>query len=254
VAVGVAVAGLLMLVGWGGQATSLRHSTASRSLVREGAEVVADSGCLACHLLGSQGNDGPGPDLTTIGARLSAAAITRALDHPRQPMPSFAELPPSEHRALVAYLVSLKAPSDVISLPAITAPGVQPHAPSASQRRAVEHVIGALYRALKRHDYAAVCQLYDPPIRPLLVRYAQLHFHRSSIRSCEQALAAFASVKGATTKLAAARPLHVDSIRIAGETANVAISEPTAHGMTFSNLTLVHGAHGWKIGVSVSIG
>jgi len=35
-----------------------------------GQEVVAQSGCLACHKLGDNGNNGPGPELTHIGARL----------------------------------------------------------------------------------------------------------------------------------------------------------------------------------------
>jgi mono/diheme cytochrome c family protein len=252
-ALGVAVVGLAMLIGWGGQANASRaHSSTSRSLIREGAQVLADSGCLACHLLGSQGNDGPGPNLTTIGARLSAAAITRALDHPRQPMPSFEALPPAQHRALVAYLVSLKAPSDVIPPPSVTAPGGRPHAPSVIQRRAIEQVIAALYRALKHHEYQAACQQYEPALRPLLILAAQNDFQRPSIHSCAQALKALASAKGAATKLAAARPLHVDGITITGKTANVAVSEPTAHGVTFQTLTLVYGSHGWKIGASVN--
>ena len=32
--------------------------------------VVAQSGCLACHKIGHNGNDGPGPDLTDIGEKL----------------------------------------------------------------------------------------------------------------------------------------------------------------------------------------
>src|SRR2546421_12726855 len=32
--------------------------------------VVAQSGCLACHKIGENGNDGPGPQLTKIGSRL----------------------------------------------------------------------------------------------------------------------------------------------------------------------------------------
>ena len=33
-----------------------------------GKEVAAQSGCLACHKIGENGNDGPGPELTEIGA------------------------------------------------------------------------------------------------------------------------------------------------------------------------------------------
>ena len=38
-----------------------------------GALVVGQSGCLACHTLGGNGNSGPGPNLTHIGAKLPAA-------------------------------------------------------------------------------------------------------------------------------------------------------------------------------------
>ena len=48
----------------------------------KGKQVVAQSGCLACHKIGENGNDGPGPPLTEIGARLPVAG-DRA--HARQP-------------------------------------------------------------------------------------------------------------------------------------------------------------------------
>src|SRR5438445_4121342 len=37
---------------------------------RQGELVVGQSGCLACHVIGSNGNDGPGPNLTNVGSRL----------------------------------------------------------------------------------------------------------------------------------------------------------------------------------------
>ena len=37
-----------------------------------GKQVAAQSGCLACHKIGENGNDGPGPELTEIGNRLPA--------------------------------------------------------------------------------------------------------------------------------------------------------------------------------------
>src|SRR5215218_7603976 len=42
--------------------------------------IAAQSGCLACHQFGENGNNGPGPKLTEIGARLNPAAIGRSLE------------------------------------------------------------------------------------------------------------------------------------------------------------------------------
>jgi menaquinol-cytochrome c reductase cytochrome b/c subunit len=73
-----------------------------------GRSVVAQSGCEACHKLGTFGNDGPGPELTNVGARLPGPAIARTLVNPTQPMPSYANLPPKQFSAVVAFLSSLK--------------------------------------------------------------------------------------------------------------------------------------------------
>src|ERR671934_1340864 len=43
----------------------------------KGKLVAAQSGCLACHKIGDNGNDGPGPHLTTIGSKLEPGAIRR---------------------------------------------------------------------------------------------------------------------------------------------------------------------------------
>ena len=72
-----------------------------------GKEVVAQSGCLACHKLGDKGNDGPGPDLTHIGARLPRNAIARSLEVGPSIMPSYAGLSPQKFQALTAYIASL---------------------------------------------------------------------------------------------------------------------------------------------------
>jgi menaquinol-cytochrome c reductase cytochrome b/c subunit len=72
-----------------------------------GKEVVAQSGCLACHRLGDNGNNGPGPELTQIGARLPRNAIARSLEVGPSIMPSYAGLPPQKFQALTAYLASL---------------------------------------------------------------------------------------------------------------------------------------------------
>jgi quinol-cytochrome oxidoreductase complex cytochrome b subunit len=70
--------------------------------------VVAQSGCLACHKIGENGNDGPGPELTDIGDKLFPAAIERTLDNPTAPMPSYRNLPAEKKEALVAFLSQLK--------------------------------------------------------------------------------------------------------------------------------------------------
>jgi menaquinol-cytochrome c reductase cytochrome b/c subunit len=84
-----------------------------------GKEVAAQSGCLACHKFGDNGNDGPGPELTEIGAKLPAAAIRRTLINPSGIMPPFQPcgspgasetscLPQEKFDNLVSFLASLQ--------------------------------------------------------------------------------------------------------------------------------------------------
>jgi len=73
-----------------------------------GALVVGQSGCLACHIIGDNGNNGPGPNLTHIGSTLPAAAIASTLRNPTPPMPSFRGLPPQKFQNLVAFLSMLQ--------------------------------------------------------------------------------------------------------------------------------------------------
>lgn len=77
---------------------------------RRGRQLVAQSGCLACHRFGDAGNDAPGPELSSVGERLPASVIARTLVNPTAPMPSFAALPARDRRAIVAYLVTLRGP------------------------------------------------------------------------------------------------------------------------------------------------
>jgi quinol-cytochrome oxidoreductase complex cytochrome b subunit len=70
--------------------------------------VTAQSGCLACHKIGHNGNDGPGPELTDIGVKLPKAAILRTLENPTAPMPSFAGLPEEKKSAMVDFLAQLR--------------------------------------------------------------------------------------------------------------------------------------------------
>jgi ubiquinol-cytochrome c reductase cytochrome b subunit/menaquinol-cytochrome c reductase cytochrome b/c subunit len=73
--------------------------------------VAAQSGCQGCHKIGENGNAGPGPDLTHIGARLPRNAIARTLTNPTAPMPSFRALQqqsPQKFNQLVDFLAQLK--------------------------------------------------------------------------------------------------------------------------------------------------
>ena len=76
-----------------------------------GRAIVAQSGCEACHLIGGDGNNGPGPELTHIGSRIPSQAIARTLVNPTEPMPSYGGsggLPPKQFSAVVAFLSDLK--------------------------------------------------------------------------------------------------------------------------------------------------
>src|SRR4051812_4652980 len=60
--------------------------------------VAAQSGCLACHKIGENGNDGPGPNLTEIGNRLPAAAIGAPWTTRRRRCPPSAACPRTRSR------------------------------------------------------------------------------------------------------------------------------------------------------------
>ncbi len=70
--------------------------------------VVASQGCLGCHKIGDNGNDGPGPNLTHVASRLPRQGIARTLVNPTAPMPSFKNLPPQKFKAAVEFLSQLK--------------------------------------------------------------------------------------------------------------------------------------------------
>jgi mono/diheme cytochrome c family protein len=69
--------------------------------------VAAQSGCLACHKIGHNGNDGPGPELSDVATKLPKAAILRTLENPTAPMPSYRNLPAEKKTALVDFLSQL---------------------------------------------------------------------------------------------------------------------------------------------------
>jgi menaquinol-cytochrome c reductase cytochrome b/c subunit len=88
---------------------SLNASQATQ--FRAGEDVVGESGCLACHVLGDNGNNGPGPPLTHIGSILRPDAIASTLRNPTVPMPSFASLAqndPKKFHSLVTFLSELQ--------------------------------------------------------------------------------------------------------------------------------------------------
>jgi quinol-cytochrome oxidoreductase complex cytochrome b subunit len=72
-----------------------------------GKQVVAQSGCLACHKLGENGNHGPGPDLTHIAQNIPRAAIIRSVEIGPGIMPSYRDLPPKKINQLADFLSSL---------------------------------------------------------------------------------------------------------------------------------------------------
>jgi quinol---cytochrome c reductase cytochrome c subunit, bacillus type len=102
----IAMAFLTFLGATAGAPTEVDLQVAPR--FEAGKEVVAQSGCLACHKLGENGNDGPGPELTEIGAKLPAQAIRRSLINPSGIMPPYGDLPPEKLNSLVDFLASLQ--------------------------------------------------------------------------------------------------------------------------------------------------
>src|SRR5437016_684425 len=88
-AAGIATIAAMAYLTFGGADTGSPNSvdlkppaylTASeRTVFTSGEFVVGKSGCLACHVIGSNGNNGPGPALTHIGSLRSAQAIASTL-------------------------------------------------------------------------------------------------------------------------------------------------------------------------------
>jgi ubiquinol-cytochrome c reductase cytochrome b subunit/menaquinol-cytochrome c reductase cytochrome b/c subunit len=86
-------------------------SAQQAAVFHAGELVVGQSGCLACHVIGSNGNNGPGPPLTHVGSKLPPAAIATTLRTPTAPMPSFkglAQSSPQKFQNLVNFLSMLQ--------------------------------------------------------------------------------------------------------------------------------------------------
>ncbi len=118
---GLFVIGAMAFLTWEGASTGSPYTVeiATPTAVRQaggqtlaefeaGRKVIAGSGCLACHKLGENGNNGPGPELTHIGARIPRQGIARTLVNPTAPMPSFRHLPPKKFQDAVSFLSQLK--------------------------------------------------------------------------------------------------------------------------------------------------
>jgi ubiquinol-cytochrome c reductase cytochrome b subunit/menaquinol-cytochrome c reductase cytochrome b/c subunit len=86
-------------------------TSAQKATFRAGEVVVGESGCLACHVIGTNGNNGPGPVLTHVGSTLPVQAIASTLRNPTPPMPSFrnlAQQSPQKFQQLVGFLSELQ--------------------------------------------------------------------------------------------------------------------------------------------------
>ncbi len=73
--------------------------------------VVGQSGCEACHQIGDNGNNGPGPVLTHIATKVPKQQIASTLLNPTPPMPSFKGLKaqyPQKFNTLVSFLSLLR--------------------------------------------------------------------------------------------------------------------------------------------------
>jgi quinol-cytochrome oxidoreductase complex cytochrome b subunit len=84
------------------------EGTAALTEFYAGRAAVVDAGCEACHTIGDDGNPGPGPNLTQIGARIPYQGIERTLVNPTAPMPSYKDLHPKEFTAIATFLSDLK--------------------------------------------------------------------------------------------------------------------------------------------------
>jgi mono/diheme cytochrome c family protein len=73
-----------------------------------GKELVAQTGCLACHTIGENGNGTLGPELTEIGARIPRSAILRSLEAGPGIMPAFTDFSEEQRNQIADFLASLK--------------------------------------------------------------------------------------------------------------------------------------------------
>jgi quinol---cytochrome c reductase cytochrome c subunit, bacillus type len=99
-----AMAYLTYLGATGGSPTEIEMKVAPQ--YEAGKEVVAGSGCLACHKIGENGGT-LGPNLTHIGEKVPRAAIIRSVEIGPGIMPSFRSLPQKKIDEMADFLSSL---------------------------------------------------------------------------------------------------------------------------------------------------
>jgi menaquinol-cytochrome c reductase cytochrome b/c subunit len=87
------------------------YTAQQKQIFAQGSLIVGESGCLACHVIGDNGNDGPGPNLTHIAKIVPEQQIASTLINPTPPMPSFKSLEtqsPAKFNTLVAFIAELQ--------------------------------------------------------------------------------------------------------------------------------------------------
>ena len=99
-----AMAYLTYLGATGGSPTEIDMKVAPQ--YEAGKELVAGSGCLACHKIGENGGT-LGPNLTHIGERVPREAIVRSIEIGPSEMPSFRDLPQKKIDEMADFLSSL---------------------------------------------------------------------------------------------------------------------------------------------------
>lgn len=102
----VAMAYLTYMGAVAGSPTEIELQTAPR--YEQGKQIVAQTGCLACHSIGENGaHGGLGPDLTDIGAKLPRTAIKTSVAVGPGIMPPFDALGEKKLDQVADYLASL---------------------------------------------------------------------------------------------------------------------------------------------------
>lgn len=102
----IAMAYLTYMGAVAGSPTEIDKPTAAR--YQAGKQLVAESGCLACHSIGENGaHGGLGPDLTHIGSHIPREAIKQSVAVGPGIMPSFDGLGEKNLNQVADYLASL---------------------------------------------------------------------------------------------------------------------------------------------------